>query len=357
MFDLFEFFRTLEIIGYSRKTNSEYFELLSDEFKNTSIAGNFIPEAFDSTKQAFDSLKIIVEDLKIKDLRIGLRWDRIQTENQKIDLSFYLPFLEYCLKNKVKLCLNIGPIKTIGWPEEHIPQYILNNYGVEDLDLLKELAVDYLQKLLSSLDKEIGLSKEGLIYSLQPENESFNPFGQYKLSFDTDYLQKIVSFILNYYPDKEVMLDASGRDFVGKIFEFYDNFEGVNFAVGLNYYYTDPSRKSRIFKYIEPFAFSNFDNPTISEIKKIAKLRNYRLEVSEAQMDPWGEVQFPGNSAESLRYVLGKSVGLSDKTSEGKFKIRVWGLEHLTKQILSGEFTEERKKMVELLLKINLYNS
>ena len=101
---------------------------------------------------AFRILKTIHETLGIKDIRFGLRWNKID-HGKKIDLGFYREYLEYLFAHKCKVTLNIGPIKVFRWPEEHLPSHMKEHqtsYVTPDCELAKH-SYEYLDQLLKIL--------------------------------------------------------------------------------------------------------------------------------------------------------------------------------------------------------------
>src|SRR5690606_37384364 len=102
-------------------------------------------------------LQVLIHDLGMSDIRLGVKWNKAVDKKGNFDFSYYQPYLDYCLSNNVSVCLNVGPIKTFGWPEEYIPQKLVgavesNSYIKPDSAIALN-ALEYLQNLLEHIKK------------------------------------------------------------------------------------------------------------------------------------------------------------------------------------------------------------
>jgi hypothetical protein len=145
------------------------------------------------------------------------------------------------------------------------------------------------------------------------------------------------------------MLDSSGLDSTGQIFSIFNQFPGIKGVLGLNYYYTYPGRNNFIYYFIEPFSFNPLAKYNAKQAARLFHSRDYKLEISEAQMDPWGEIKTPGNSVHSLKFVLAKCLAIIQKNQNYNTKIRLWGLERFSLKYMNNQVTEEHQKMAKLI--------
>ena len=155
---------------------------------NVTIGASFSPEESEykdlNRTQIIEALKVIHQTFGIKDIRLGIRWNKAVDAEGGLDLSYYKPFLDYCLKNNVSLTLNIGPIKTFRWPEDHVPQTVLEKLShtlqkgqtIKMQSELAKQAVAYLKELLNTLENSYSNEELKNIVMIQPENEAFKGF-------------------------------------------------------------------------------------------------------------------------------------------------------------------------------------
>lgn len=80
--------------------------------ENITLGCSFSPEYCEQIgiEEPLESLKFVHSKLHIKDIRFGLRWNRIDSGNE-LSLSYYKKYLDFLLSKDINLCLNIGPIK------------------------------------------------------------------------------------------------------------------------------------------------------------------------------------------------------------------------------------------------------
>jgi hypothetical protein len=111
------------------RPNPEFFARHEDDLSRLTLGASFAPEQWSGDergqRQALAAAGLVLKDLGIRELRLGLRWRRVETPDGQIDLRAYKPLLEYCLGQGASVCLNVGPIKTFRWPEDHAPRHLL----------------------------------------------------------------------------------------------------------------------------------------------------------------------------------------------------------------------------------------
>jgi len=141
----------------------------------------------------------ILDDLKVKKIKIITHWDFLEPERDKFnfkDLDWQIKEAE---KRKVKLILVLG-MKTGRWPECHLPKWVqnLNNEERE-----KEL-LDYLKILVERYRKEKSIS------AWQIENEPFFPFGECP-KIKEDFVKKEIELVRSL--DKRPIIFADSGEF------------------------------------------------------------------------------------------------------------------------------------------------
>jgi hypothetical protein len=167
----------------ARLDNIDFCKELS-KLNKFELAGNFIPERFDTPDQAMDGLKIIVEEWNIKDLRMGIRWSTVDKtpDTNKLDLSHYTPFLDYCFEKNVKIVLSLGPIKSPGYPEEYIPWHVWqkiknNTKKFQTGKILQKTNFTIIKPAHPKpvIKNKIFSSRKRTIYTLWPSNAKSHP--------------------------------------------------------------------------------------------------------------------------------------------------------------------------------------
>ncbi len=299
-------------------------------------------------KDPLETLRVIREDLNIQDFRLGLRWNTVE-KNKKVSLGFYEKYLDYLLKSNCNICLNVGPIKVMRWPEEHIPEYI----DVEERSVVKKdselakYAFEYFQKLLVLLKENYGKEKN---ISFQIENECYNRFGHKGLLMSDGYLIEIAKILHGYFPERRLMMDSAARKDLRKLlhlFEIFvekDLYKWEQLTVGINYYSMIPRdfpflRRKEALTFFYPWSMS------LSHLKKLQTDFGFRLEISEAQFEPWGNRTLPGNSRKEFEYVVEHSLKIFPKSYMGKV-IRLWGMEEFGLKMKQKRLTSEHMDII-----------
>jgi hypothetical protein len=345
-------------------------------FKNLRIGCSFAPEQVefllkkDTIKHpsvtALTCLKKIVEDFHISDIRLGIRWNSVDT-NGTIDISYYKPYLEYCFKKNIAITLNVGPIKTFRWPEQFVPEYILKKtqlppIGAEiacDSQLAKH-ARTYLEKLYTVLTKEYTPEQRANITIIQIENEPFHPFGTYRWRMSEEYMESLYSLTYKYFPDVSLVINSSETRNLKKTARFYNHLIQKNpelknkLIVGYNYFYNVPN--ARTFPMVGTLDSITLSNVTFQRLcqKNITWSENigYTIEVTEAQTEPWLPIKSPGNSAQEFRFLLLRTSQFLLNCRK-KSLMRIWGIEHLALSTIHGTDTLEHQQIVDLIQRIN----
>jgi hypothetical protein len=341
------------------------------------VGASFAPEQFGATPTtrdaaafALQALRAAVEDFGIADVRLGLRWDHLCPDGASFS-NFYAPFIEYCCTSTLvrRLCFDIGPIKTFRWPEVHVPQAVID--GLERvpprgavIDARTELAersLAHVQRTLQFLAAEFGVT-ESVTFSV---NEPFNPFGPRRWTMSERYLHQFVTTVIEApgFEDASFIISSAEAFQLDRVAAFIraaiaedPRFQG-RFTSGFNHY---------------PFLPPVVSMPIAREVLDIARgwhrrwrgaaerswarardpLHGYRIEVSEAQCEPWGLEQRAGNSVALYQHVLAECIdGILDPQQDESV-IRMWGIEHQLQRAATPDGAENRA-ILELTGAIN----
>jgi len=319
---------------------------------NIQFGTSFSPEysEYIGGKSPLELLKVIYEELGIKDIRFGIRWNMVEKE-KKISLDYYSKYLDYLLKNDCKVCLNIGPIKVFRWPEQHIPSYIqdVDSKELTSKSDLAKYSYDYLFDLLKLLDREYGSRLNGVTFQL--ENEPFFKFGHIPMVMSNEYILELTKIFHNVRPNSKLMFNSAGRKNLKQIVSlFYSlrsnlGIEGKSLILGFNYYYKVPGMLPLPRK-TDPIKYGNPLNMSIKRLHRERKRFGFGLEISEAQFEPWGIVKSPGNSVEDFEYLLKNCNTFFPKDYPYKL-VRLWGSEELAIKILNKNTSEVHDKLIQ----------
>jgi len=362
----------------SHEPNDVFLETHQNRLKTISYGASFSPEMAEKLADgagisisAREQLEIIRTQFSITDIRLGIRWNRV-VNNGHIDLSYYDPVLRYALDSGMRVTLNIGPVKTFRWPEQHPPMDLLRrleadqklppHYAViEPSDPLGGEALVYADRLLSELKKTYTPNQISHITTIQPENESFHGFGEYKWRFSTSYMHALSMLIHDHVPHAGIMVNSSEFFDISQIEHYFDELMRTHpqlkdrLVSGINYYHNAPQNRHLPFVgKIDSITFAKLfgKNPYQDHIKK-GEGTGFRVEVSEAMVEPWPPVMTPGNSVAEFRFVTLRAMNhLLDPDVESV--IRIWGIERLAHALYSGSQTPEHGRIIELIQAVNM---
>jgi hypothetical protein len=345
--------------------NEDFIELVHPS--NLVLGTSFIPERFglenENQLRAMKVLRVLIEDLGFREVRLGIRWNSVEKTQGKFDLAFYEKFLDYLTEKNIRVCLNLGPIKSCGWPEDHMPSWIsesglLPKRGAWILasSEIANIGLVYFEQLLARLKN---YQKNGLhIYQIQPENEAFNPFGTNRFKFEQNYLMRQCELISNYFPSIKVLMNSNGRFDLNRILGLVGAIQSASQlnlrpTIGYDYYYTDQWRgKVPFHKYFDSASLSLPFDPTLERLNQRSLLENFELEVTEAQFEPWTYLTDPGNKLADLKFVIHRCVFEILALQKQKF-VRLWGTEQLAEKILDKKTNDEHEQMIYLIKNLN----
>jgi hypothetical protein len=318
------------------------------------------------------ALDVVIKDFGIKDIRLGIRWDNAVTNNQdkQINPMLYDDIIKKCIDNKVNITLNYGAIKTFRWPEEHVPNHVLDTIDappkkglVIENGALAGRASDYAYNLLTKVNAEYGPDGQDRIVMVQPENEGFNQFGNKEWTMGKGYYKSIIGVGHEVFPDAAILLNSSGADNLGQIREVFS--EVVRDApelsgrlrAGIDFYFDTPKRLHLPFVHpaVDPITFSKMKAPfsqhDFDRHMQEAKSLDLRTEITEGETERYGYITHPQEKAQSFRFWVLRTAPYTDGL------MRIWGIEEFAKRRIDGELTNENWKVLDLVRSIQGKNS
>lgn len=323
------------------------------------FAASFSPEHHKLAESSLDErlrvLKFIVKELHIRDIRLGIRWSQVD-QGQGIGLSYYKPYLDYLFAQDMSVCLNLGPIKVMRWPEEHLPKYLLDKYPITPQELITpqskwgELGLEHLKQLCEALVAQYPQAAQQRL--IQLDNEGFNRFGEYKLLVSEDYVIRTMGIAKQYFPHAGILVSSSGRrnfDEVSRLFiRTQKVFENLNLRVGVNYYYKVPVwGQLPIFKRFDNITLALPWDMSVQRLHALCVKHGWDIEVTELQAEPWPPFYSPGNSAAELQQIVQRVKDHLLINNQGV--IRLWGIEDWALSLVKGEGSPEHVKIKEWL--------
>ncbi len=309
-----------------------------------------------SIEQKIKMLSYCVEDLGIKHVRVAIRWSDVFIDENNIDLKYYARILDYLLSRpEVRITLNVGPIKTMRWPEETLPSNYFDlaaatvghsltesEIGNKALDYLIQLFELLIQKYPNLFDR---------LEAIQLDNEPFNKFGQFKLSLDREWILKTTQILDKFWPTAKVLFNSNGRRDLRSIVTLVNqakiDFPKMSWVIGINYYYQVPiQHRIPIIKNMDNLILTVPWDLSIAKLKNYAAKNNIELEVSELQGEPWLSASSPGNSAAGFARALARATKV---LSSDAGVIRYWGIEYLLSKRAKNSLNSEQEAILNLL--------
>lgn len=356
----------------SKLPPNEFFEKYSKELLQIQIGCSFNPEHWIlyNAEQKDSNIKLkvakfIIEDLQMKEIRLSIRWSEVY-KNGVFSFDYYHELFQYFLKHDVNICLNIGPIKTMRWPEEQVPDYILKELRkipkkkevIEANSELGILSLQYLEDLLIFLKQYLTPVQLKRIKSIQGNNEAFYQFGEYKWTISPDLELKVFNLINKYFPDKDLMINSAGRSNLREVINLIKAFKTGNkikFHIGYNYYYRLPGqRRFPFINTLDNLFHVNSFALSMGNLKKFCRELDISIEISELQGEPWEDLKSPGNSIQEFHFTLIRCMKeILNLSDERKSIIRYWGIEEFALKFIENRESEENKKIKDLIVKLN----
>jgi hypothetical protein len=346
------------------RPNSEFFARHAAELARLRLGGSFAPEQWPADaagqRRALDGLDLAVGELGMRHLRLGLRWSRLATGSD-VDLSPYRPLIDASFEKGADLCLNIGPVRVFRWPEEHVPPGVeLPAHGttVGLGSPLADAALAYTERLLAALHREYGAAPENLGF-VQIENEPYFALGPHRWRMSEDYLVKVAKLVDDAMPRAGLMVTSAGRLNLDEVRRLFARLVRERPALagrlvsGFDFHYKTPLRDSfPVIRHFDQVAYATPFAETLARNVWDARDLGFGIEVSEAQAEPYGQFQSPGNSARDFRFLILRCLReVLDPQAPGL--VRLWGLERLVQRMRSGELTEEHRGIIEIIQSVN----
>lgn len=336
------------------------------------IGGSFSPEQasflYREAGEEDDPLKnlqYIVEELHIRDLRLGIRWSEVMRQRGKVNISNYTPYLNYCFKNGVNLCLNVGPIKTFRWREQHIPDFLRDNslpaYGAlitSDMEIAKE-ATEYYILLLHQLNLEYGKDLKEKVKIVQIDNEPSVKFGEFGWVMSINHLENLIDITQTYFPQSKYLFN-SGPFAIDPISHLFDSLakRNIKLVYGTDYYpwiddHTNPYSKLLHLPLINSLDLITLSKMAGQPIQPISKTA-FDREATEIQFEGWGRHYTPGNSVRDFMYILLRCMNDILDINTNQIQVaRLWGLEAFARKMMAGVNTEDHNRIVRLIHAVN----
>lgn len=326
-----------------------------EDFNDLIIGTSFNPEHIALQGAPYDYLapiKMIQNDLGIRQIRIAIRWDKVDKDGN-IDFEYYRNYFNRIFYGDFdEITINFGPIKTMRWPEEPIPQrlqvLVKQKDTITSEHPLATYALNYLEQLCKFIREEY---KDQLqkIKIVQGDNELFNRFGQFKLGFSNEFEAKVIKVLIEYFPDAKILINSNGRKDLNRIFALIKEFDQSRFIIGLNYYYKVPVHyKIPIVNKLDGITLSPPWSMSIEQLKK----KGVQVEISELQGEPWLPATTPGNNFQEFLFTLYRAISFKPQ-HQTKLLVRYWGIEDFIHPFLIKEETIEKKKIRELIMALN----
>ncbi len=141
----------------------------------------------------------VLDDLKIKNIRLIAYWDLIEKEEGTYDFQDLDWQIDQAKKRDIKIILAIGK-KVPRWPEYHKPCWI-ENQPQEEQD----------KKLLIYIEKIVNRYKDNEnILTWQVENEPFFPFGESRFT-DKKILKQEIELVKSLDSKRPIIITGSGE--------------------------------------------------------------------------------------------------------------------------------------------------
>ncbi|MCU0679736.1 MAG: beta-galactosidase [Planctomycetes bacterium] len=268
----------------------------------------------------------ILDDLKVKDIRIPVYWDEIETQQNKFDFSDYDFILNEGAKRQAKFTIAIGR-RLPRWPECHSPEW------------LKEIKQDEVQKAtLKMLETVVERykSRPEIIY-WQVENEPLlDLFGECPDS-DPAWLREEVSLVRKL-DDREIIISGSGE------LSSWQEEGRIGDIFGTTMYRVVYNSAFGYIRYPWPATFYSLK-------AKMAHIEPQNRIVAELQAEPWVP---NGKMSEMSNKEADRSMSLEQFKSNLQFaqnvgfsRVSLWGVEWWYFKLKQGDssFWYEAKKL------------
>lgn len=310
--------------------------------------------------------------LGFRKLRINFRWKDLSADGTTVDFNKISQILDYFeSQNDLQLTLCFGPFKNFSYPEQYIPNQVIDKYLtknkiniVNSTDEIVAIAKKYLNNLLEKLTTHYPqIIKQTTTF--QTNNEGFHPFGSVPIKSTNQTEYEIIKLIEKYLPTQKIMFNTPIFSFpkhldeilhpdiadMQSLITFLEQQEpSILFKsiLGLNYYFSvgDGLHKTPLHNLDSITAtqiVSTFTrNPTLQQfnafISNIAnKYQNasggFSIKISELQEETWnGEFRGdePGKTVAVSKKNITRLLSYINKIYPANYlSIDIWGAEQM----------------------------
>lgn len=260
----------------------------------------------------------ILNDLKVKFLRISVHWDLIEPIENQYDFSDLDWQINKAREAGAQIILAIG-MKTPRWPECHLPDWANN------------LSPEKQQERVNNLIREIVLryKDEETIVAWQIENEPFFPFGECPKR-KKGFLNEEIKIVKSLDNRKIITTDSGEWSFWIKTAK-----RGDVFGISLyrRVWSTTFSFLHKIFPFIPDGFYLTYPFPPefySIRVKILEKLLNKKVIVAELQAEPWNPVATSVSLQEEQKKTMDlekfkEMINFAQKTGLDEFYL--WGAE------------------------------
>lgn len=258
----------------------------------------------------------IIDDLKVKNIRLPIYWDQIAPRRDEYDFANYDWILDEGKIRNVEFVLDVG-YRLPRWPECHAPAWTLNQTKdfreAEILKMIKTVVLRYRDR--------------GEVEYWQIENEPFlNVFGECPQS-DLSFLQEEIDLVRSL-DSRPILISASGE------LSWWQKESKVSDIFGTTLYRVVWGPYTGYVRYPLPAIFYRLK-------ANLAGIPQEKRVISELQAEPW----VPSGSMKDITEAEAqKSFNLKQFKANAQFGINVnfqkaylWGVEWWYKKFKDGE--------------------
>lgn len=210
----------------------------------------------------------ILDDLKVKNLRIPTYWNDTEKEPGKLNFDNIDFMVSEASKRQAKIILVVG-IKQPRWPECFTPDWA-NKLSVSER---QQKALDYIQKIVSRYQNQDNIT------AWQIENEPFvGWFGENCDPLDRTFLNQEIALVKKLDPNRSVVVTDTGE------WSSWTDAMKSSDVLGISLYRKAHNPK---FGYITYPFFPTMYTVKSTVIKGLFAPQNQKTIITELQAEPW----------------------------------------------------------------------